>query len=670
MKFNFSYFSSLYDKERFPKKKVELIIDYLEKENFKVLFFLNEKTFLPNSKKINLFKTENINYSLLFSKNELIPFSKISKHFKLNLFQENQNPHLDSPGHLVGIKIKSVYLGAFYLQHSRFKKEYILNLLGYFKQLIQSNFNEIVLGNKLKKRSSDLRNKKLEFESFLDISELLSDNIESEILFQNLLDYLVFTMNATKGIILSKDPNSGIYDLKASLGIDNDLSKKIFRENKGVLSLLNKSKGPLIQKSNKDLNLLSYSEKNCVLGPFMSGNNLNGCIILYDKESRNGLIDFDQYDLRFFSSIVKKISLSYDNIILLENIKKSKKLIDNIMSSISTGIVKINLMGEIEYINESAIEIFKFINENLLNNHYAIVFEDNTNLVELIDFSGSRNHILYEENLSIIRKDKNETHINLTISPVFEDGLNSGSVISFEDLSDINKVKSTFKKYVSENIVDELLLNESSLELGGVEQEVCVLFSDIRGFTSMSETLEPSKVVKLLNDFFDKMIDVVFKFNGTLDKIIGDELMVLYGAPLKKKDDIMNAVTTAKEMFTTLDRFNKEKLTDGLPELKIGIGINYGKVICGNIGSEQQMNYTVIGDTVNLASRLCSAARPGEIIISESVHKELKGDHQFLANEDLTLKGKRRPVKNWKFTHLISKSIKTHKKNYHEDNRL
>jgi adenylate cyclase len=624
MKFNFSSFSKSYDKERIPRKKIGFIIDYLEKENFKVLFFLNEKSFLPNSKKINLFKTENIDYSSLFSKNELLPFLRISKHFKSNLFQENQNPQVDALGYLVGIKLKSDHLGAFYLQHPKFKKEDIVNLLEYFKQLIQS---------------------------FLDISELLSDNIESEILFQNLLEYLVFTMNASKGIILSKDPNSGIYDLKASLGIDDNLSKKIFRENKGALSLLKKSKESLIQKPNKDLNLLSYSEKNCVLGPFMSGKNLNGCIILYDKENRNGLIDFDQYDLRFFKSIVKKISLSYDNIILLENIKKSKKLIDNIMSSISTGIVKVNLIGEIEYINDSAIDIFKFKNENLLNNHYAMVFENNLNLVELIDFAESRSHILYEENLSILRTDSDETHINLTISPVFEDGINSGSVISFEDLSDINKVKSTFKKYVSENIVDELLLNDSSLELGGVEQDVCVLFSDIRGFTAMSETLEPSKVVKLLNAFFDKMIDVVFKYNGTLDKIIGDELMVLYGAPLKKKDDIKNAVNTAKEMFTTLDKFNKEMVADGFPELSIGIGINYGKVICGNIGSEQQMNYTVIGDTVNLASRLCSAANPGEIIISDSVHKELKEEHKFILSEDLVLKGKRKPVKNWKFTH-------------------
>ena len=104
-------------------------------------------------------------------------------------------------------------------------------------------------------------------------------------------------------------------------------------------------------------------------------------------------------------------------------------------------------------------------------------------------------------------------------------------------------------------------------------------------------------------------------------------------------------------MFTTLDKFNKEMVADGFPELSIGIGINYGKVICGNIGSEQQMNYTVIGDTVNLASRLCSAAKPGEIIISDSIHKELKAEHKFTLNEDLVLKGKRKPVKNWKFTH-------------------
>ena len=176
----------------------------------------------------------------------------------------------------------------------------------------------------------------------------------------------------------------------------------------------------------------------------------------------------------------------------------------------------------------------------------------------------------------------------------------------------------------------------------------------------MSEQMEASKVVTLLNSFFDKMIDVVFKYNGTLDKIIGDELMVLYGAPLKKSDDILNAVKTAKEMFTTLDKFNITMVEEGYPKLDIGIGINYGKVICGNIGSEQQMNYTVIGDTVNLASRLCSAARPGEIIISDNLYKNLDDNKGFSINEELLLKGKKQPVKNWKFTYQLN-SINTNK---------
>ena len=648
MMFNFSSISKSLDKERLPKKKIELLIEFLEHKKMSPHFFLNDKTFLVTSKKSFFSIRENIDFNTLFSNNEPLKFSRVLKHLKSNLFN-NSKVELLQDGYIVGLRLKSNFIGALYLYNSRLNKKDLIAALENFKVIFQLILNESNNGKKIKKINSDLRNKKLEIESFLDISELLSSSSETEILFQNLLEYLVFTMNASKGIILSKDPNSGIFELKASLGIDDSISKKIFRENKGVLSYLKKEKKSSILKFRDDLPLLSYSEKNSLAGPFVNNAQLNGAIILYDKESRKGFVDFSQYDLRFFNSIVKKISLSYNNILLLDNVKKSKKLIDNIMSSISTGIIKINLMGEIEYINDSAIEIFNFEDQPLLNNHYAIVFIENPDLVELIEFAESRNHVLYEENLNIKKQDQKETHINLTISPVFDEGINSGSVISIEDLSDINKVKSTFKKYVSENIVDELLLNDESLELGGIEQEVCVLFSDIRGFTSMSERLEASRVVTLLNRFFDKMIDVVFKYNGTLDKIIGDELMVLYGAPLKKADDILNAVNTAKEMFISLDNFNKKMNDDGFPKLNIGIGINYGKVICGNIGSEQQMNYTVIGDTVNLASRLCSAAKPGEIIISDSVYNSLKNKNGFNPNDDLILKGKTKPVKNWKY---------------------
>ena len=189
------------------------------------------------------------------------------------------------------------------------------------------------------------------------------------------------------------------------------------------------------------------------------------------------------------------------------------------------------------------------------------------------------------------------------------------------------------------------------MNLGGTESEITILFSDIRGFTSMSEKLSPTEIVKLLNKYFKSMIDVVFKYNGTLDKIVGDELMVLYGVPLKGEDDTDNAVKTAIKMFQALDKFNEKIVKEGYKPFKIGIGINKGKAVSGNIGSEQQMNYTVIGDTINLGARLCSHAKSGEILISSSVKGIISNDYPFKKIPSIEVKGKSKPIDVWLYKH-------------------
>ena len=129
----------------------------------------------------------------------------------------------------------------------------------------------------------------------------------------------------------------------------------------------------------------------------------------------------------------------------------------------------------------------------------------------------------------------------------------------------------------------------------------------------MSEKMEPEDVVFLLNNYFQEMIDVVFKNNGTLDKIIGDELMVLYGVPIQSDNDCQKAVNTAIEMFSQLKKFNSKNVKNNLPELNIGVGINYGEVVSGNIGSTRQMNYTVIGDSVNLVDSFAHMPRGNKL---------------------------------------------------------
>ena len=290
-------------------------------------------------------------------------------------------------------------------------------------------------------------------------------------------------------MILIKNINSGSYDIITSMGIDEDsFQKKIIRDTKGVLNDLKNSKSTMIVDDVKNYILTEFSQANCLVSPIISQKNLHGAIIICDKETRSGYSSFDQFDLRLFDNITKKISLSFDNIVLLETLSESKKSVDNIMSSISTGIIQVNILGEIDYINTSALKVFNFDKDNVVGNHYYMVFEKNDKLISLIEKTEESKEILFESNFDIKDNNDKKHQINLTISPVFDENeKNSGVVLSFEDLSGINKVKSTFKKYVSESIVDELLENETSLELGGSEKEVCVLFADIRGFTALSE---------------------------------------------------------------------------------------------------------------------------------------------------------------------------------------
>jgi len=508
------------------------------------------------------------------------------------------------------------------------------------------------LENQLLKKNKSLNEKYLELETLLDLTNTINSLDDLNELFFNVLTLSSSIINSSKGIVLIKNDVSNIFDTVSSFNIEEEnIKKQIFNTRSGFLKKLNKEKKSFIVTSKDDFNHELFDSKKALTSPILYNNKLVGAIILFDKESRDGIINFEKNDLKLLEAISIQTSIAFQNVKLLESLKKSNKLNENIMSSITTGIVEINLFGEIEFINKEALRLLKKDENEVIGNHFFIIFEKNNLLIDLIQKVESEQKRIFESEFNLKSKSKNIS-INLSCSPVFDEGKSfSGIVIAMDDLSKINKVKSTFKKYVSKNIVDKLLENENSLNLGGEESEITILFSDIRGFTSMSEKLSPKQIVKLLNKYFQSMIDVVFKFNGTLDKIVGDELMVLYGVPLKNENDTENAIQTAIEMFKSLDKFNSKIVKDGFEPFKIGIGINKGKAVSGNIGSEQQMNYTVIGDTINLGARLCSHAKSGEILISKYVKNSLTDDYKFKEISPIQVKGKSKPIDVWVYKH-------------------
>lgn len=222
--------------------------------------------------------------------------------------------------------------------------------------------------------------------------------------------------------------------------------------------------------------------------------------------------------------------------------------------------------------------------------------------------------------------------------------------LSFTEGKDKKKIKRMLGQYVSPAILTSVLDKGSrevlTAEVGSRER-LTILFSDIRGFTSISEVLEAEKVVEVLNGYLSGMVDVIFKHEGTLDKFIGDAIMAFWGAPVRVSDHGKRAVTSAMEMMCQLELFNESIKGKGLPPIAIGVGINTGEVILGNIGSEKKLDYTVIGDNVNLASRMEGLTKEYgcPILITESTYEEVRGEIPCRVVDMVRVKGKKKGIK-------------------------
>ncbi len=211
-------------------------------------------------------------------------------------------------------------------------------------------------------------------------------------------------------------------------------------------------------------------------------------------------------------------------------------------------------------------------------------------------------------------------------------------------LKERERLRGTLARYVSDDVAARILAEKSDLDLPGEQRQVTVLFLDIRGFSALSERLTPRELVAMLNEYFAVIVEVIFKHHGTLNKFIGDAVMAIYGAPQSIDEPEMRAVRTAVEIAQQLATLSRQRQAEGRPVFSVGIGINSGQAVAGNIGSERRMEYTVIGDEVNLAQRLEAGAREGEILISQSTFDKVKERVDARPREPMTVKGKSMPV--------------------------
>ena len=217
---------------------------------------------------------------------------------------------------------------------------------------------------------------------------------------------------------------------------------------------------------------------------------------------------------------------------------------------------------------------------------------------------------------------------------------------AFSEEEKAKHIKSTFSKFVAEDVMDKLLSDPDTLQLGGEEKDVTIFFSDIRGFTSIAESLPPKELVKFLNEYLSKMTEICLAYRGTIDKYMGDAIMAFWGAPLSEKDHAYLACLASVSQFRAFQKLQEKWIAEGKPPIGMGIGLNSGRAIVGNIGSSRRMDYTVVGDPVNLSSRLEGTNKiySTNIIISKNTYEQVKDRVISRELDIIRVKGKSEPI--------------------------
>jgi len=357
---------------------------------------------------------------------------------------------------------------------------------------------------------------------------------------------------------------------------------------------------------------------------------------------------FSEEDESRLKAFTAQVSIALENAKLFDDVQNMKNYSEGMLESMSNGVITLDEDGSIATCNAAGFRIMGVKSADVLGktseeffvDRNAWILEKVANVEETHEAEVTMDGEMAfgEETLSV----------NTTVLPLtsVEEGKKLGTLIMIEDISSEKRMKSTMSRYMDPGLADQLLGDGEEL-LGGQETTATILFSDIRGFTPLTEALGAQGTVSLLNEYFTIMVDCITQEGGMLDKFIGDAIMTAFGVPFAHDDDEDRAVRACISMLTNLAEWNKEREANGQLPVHMGVGLNTDKIVSGNIGSPKRMDYTMIGDGVNLSARLESACKQyaAKILISEYTHEKLKGTYRTRDIDEVIVKGKSEPVR-------------------------
>ena len=381
-----------------------------------------------------------------------------------------------------------------------------------------------------------------------------------------------------------------------------------------------------------------------------------GCTQALNKKG-GGFTEEDESRLKAFT---QQVAIALENAKLFEDVAKERAYNHSMLTSMSNAVITINDEGKIITCNKAGLKILKIRSDDIIGKKTEDFFTNGRSwILEKVKAceETKEDDIMMDAEFEVgTDEDDNLETVSANISflPLENqdpDGRTDqgdthlGTLIMIEDISDEKRMKSTMSRYIDPGIADQLLGDGTDI-MGGQETTATLLFSDVRGFTTITETLGAQGTVSLLNEYFDIMVEAISEQGGMVDKFIGDAIMAGFGIPVAHEDDEDRGVRAGINMIKNLWDWNVQREKEGKMPVDMGLGLNTDTVVSGNIGSSKRMDYTMIGDGVNLAARLESACKQysARILISDYTYKKLKGTYQIRYIDDVVVKGKTEPV--------------------------
>jgi adenylate cyclase len=428
------------------------------------------------------------------------------------------------------------------------------------------------------------------------------------------------------------DPGEGL--------LDDVLASQLFGE------IVQSEKGEVLNDlaENPRWDRASAPPATLLVMPLVAHERCTGALVLGSAASGD---EYTAGDLMQASALAAIAAEVLYNARLFEEVVEARNFNENILENLSNGVITLDRALRVTKTNAAARRILRLGDRPFLGTSITEVFTDENAWI-LAPLSSGKigpEGVHWADRDIKLGKDEGVT-VNLSAVPLDNvEGTPIGTMLVIEDITREKRIKGTMARFMSERVLEKVMDAGESV-LGGASQDVTILFSDIRNFTGLSEQMNARQMVETLNDYFTEMVDVIFEHGGTLDKFIGDAIMAVFGAPFTTPEDPDKAAHAAIEMMARLQAFNRKQMVQKGPTLDIGVGINSGAVVAGTIGSPRRMDYTVIGDQVNLAARIEAANKHfgTKILVSEYTAAKFQQAYRMREIDRVKVTGRQAPV--------------------------